>query len=111
LRGKKKQQKKLSEIAATSTDKQLTPVRIPIFEPEFREDLGWWYDRDKQKAFKILDLVQDVLRDPFQGIGRPEPLKYLDSNTWSRRIDLEHRLIYLVSHNQINFLQARYHYE
>lgn len=83
---------------------------IPVFEPEFREDLGWWYKNEPQKAFKVLDLVQDILRDPFKGIGKPEPLKYLDSDTWSRRIDLEHRIIYRITRDRIYFLQARYHY-
>lgn len=85
-------------------------ARVPVFEPEFREDLGWWYKNEPQKAFKILDIIQDVMRDPFNGIGKPEPLKYLDSDTWSRRIDLEHRVVYRVGRDCINFLQARYHY-
>jgi toxin YoeB len=85
-------------------------TRVPVFEPEFRDDLGWWYKNDPQKASKILDIVQDVLQDPFKGVGKPEPLKYLDSDTWSRRIDLEHRVVYRVGRDRINFLQARYHY-
>ena len=51
------------------------------------------------------------MTDPFQGIGKPEPLKYLDANIWSRRIDLEHRLIYRVSETQIDFVTCRFHYE
>ncbi len=47
---------------------------------------------------------------PFEGIGKPEPLKHIDFDTWSRRIDLEHRLIYRVRHDRVDFLQARYHY-
>ncbi len=85
--------------------------RVLVFEPEFREDLGWWYKNEPQKAFKILDIVQDVLRTPFKGIGKPEPLNYLNSDTLSRRIDLEHRVIYRVTRDRIDFLQARYHYE
>lgn len=85
--------------------------RVLVFEPEFREDLGWWYKNEPQKAFKVLDIVQDVLRDPFKGIGKPEPLKYLYSDTWSRRIDLEHHVVYRVTRDRIDFLQARYHYE
>ena len=74
--------------------------------------MGWWYKNDKQKAYKILDLVSEIMKDkdPFSGIGKPETLKFLDSDTWSRRIDLEHRLIYRVKAEQIDFLQARYHY-
>lgn len=84
--------------------------RVLVFEPEFSQDIGWWYKNEPQKAFKVLDIVQDVLRDPFKGIGKPEPLNYLD-DTWSRRIDLEHRVIYRVTRDRIDFLQARYHYE
>ena len=51
------------------------------------------------------------MKNPFQGIGKPEPLKYLDSNIWSRRIDLEHRLIYRITQNQIDFLACRFHYD
>jgi toxin YoeB len=65
---------------------------------------------DRKVALRVLDLVEAVLGDPFAGIGKPEPLKYLAPNTWSRRITQEHRLVYLVRDNRIDFLQARYHY-
>jgi toxin YoeB len=84
----------------------------PFFSPDFKADLRWWYRTDSKKADKILDLVADILDgNPFQGIGKPEPLKYIEVNTWSRRIDLEHRLVYQVKENCIYFLQARYHYQ
>ena len=51
------------------------------------------------------------MKEPFQGRGKPEPLKYMDANIWSRRIDLEHRLIYRVCKTQIDFLSCRFHYE
>jgi toxin YoeB len=82
-----------------------------IFDESFREDLQWWYRKDAQKANKILDLVESICVDPFSEIGKPEPLKFMEANTWSRRIDLEHRLIYQVQNESIQFLQARYHYE
>jgi toxin YoeB len=82
-----------------------------IFDEDFREDLQWWYRQDSKKANKILDLVESICIDPFSGIGKPEPLKFMEANTWSRRIDLEHRLIYRVRDESIQFLQARYHYE
>jgi toxin YoeB len=82
-----------------------------IFDEDFREDLQWWYRQDIQKANKILDLVGSICIDPFSGIGKPEPLKFMEANTWSRRIDLEHRLIYRVQNESIQFLQARYHYD
>ncbi len=103
--------KKTNKPSLTSqTEAQRANHRVPVFEEEFREDLGWWYKNDVQKAYKVLDLLQAILLDPFVGIGKPEPLKYLDADTWSRRIDLEHRVVYRVTNNQINFLQARYHY-
>ncbi|WP_295614618.1 Txe/YoeB family addiction module toxin [Chamaesiphon sp. GL140_3_metabinner_50] len=94
---------------------EITPVQIirlsPVFTTKFKADLGWWYKTDSKKAAKILDLVTAVMSDPFTGIGKPEPLKYLDSDFWSRRIDLEHRLIYIVNNEQIVFFTCRYHYE
>jgi toxin YoeB len=84
-----------------------------VFSPDFKADLRWWYRQEQKKADRIMDLVADIFDgDPFNGLGKPEPLKYFpEANTWSRRIDLEHRLIYQVDQNLIVFLQARYHYE
>ena len=102
---KKKKQNSLSQSL------QPIPNRIPGFSSQFKQDLGWWFKNDAKKAAKILDMVTAVMLDPFKGVGKPEPLKYLDSDIWSRRIDLEHRLIYRVSQNQIDFLACRFHYE
>lgn len=55
-------------------------------------------------------LIEAIMRDPCKGIGKPEPLKYLSPGTWSRRLTQEHRLVYLVRDERIDFLQARYHY-
>ena len=85
-------------------------ARAAIFQPEFREDLRHWVETDRRVALRVLDLVEAVLRDPFQGIGKPEPLKYLAAGAWSRRLTQEHRLVYLVREDRIDFLQARYHY-
>jgi toxin YoeB len=84
--------------------------RVPIFDQGFRADLAWWFKVDSAKANKILDLVSDSMRNPFAGIGKPEPLKFMDADTWSRRIDLEHRLVYRVRSDRIDFLACRYHY-
>lgn len=84
--------------------------RVALFTPAFLEDLRWWVKTDRKIALRILDLVDAVLRDPFAGIGKPEPLKYLGPGTWSRRITQEHRLVYSVGTERIDFLQARYHY-
>ncbi len=84
--------------------------RFAIFHSEFREDLRYWVKTDRSTAIRVLDLVEAVLRDPFQGAGKPEPLRYLLAGCWSRRITQEHRLVYTVSDERIDFLQARYHY-
>lgn len=81
-----------------------------VFQPEFLEDLRHWVEVDRRKALRVLELVEAVLRDPFSGIGKPEPLKHLGPGLWSRRIDQEHRLVYLVRGERVDFLQARYHY-
>ncbi|QWV95730.1 Txe/YoeB family addiction module toxin [Geomonas oryzisoli] len=81
-----------------------------MFHPEFREDLRHWVEVDRKTALRALSLVEAVMHDPFQGIGKPEPLKYLSPGVWSRRLTQEHRLVYLVSDDRIDFLQARYHY-
>jgi toxin YoeB len=67
-------------------------------------------DTDRKVALRALELVEAILRDPFAGLGKPEPLKYLASGTWSRRLTQEHRLVYLVRQDRVDFLQARYHY-
>lgn len=84
--------------------------RDAVFQPEFREDLRYWVENDRRVALRVIDLVEAVLRDPFGGIGKPEPLRHLAPNTWSRRVTQEHRLVYLVRADRIDFLQARYHY-
>ena len=84
--------------------------RTSVFHPEFISDLRYWVKTDRKVALRVLNLVEAVMRDPFSGIGKPEPLKYLLSGTWSRRLTEEHRVVYLVSESQVDFLQARYHY-
>lgn len=85
--------------------------RLAIFQPEFIEDLRHWVETDRQLAIRAFDLIEAILRDPFTGIGKPEPLKYLTPGAWSRRLTREHRIVYLVRDERIDFLQARYHYE
>ena len=84
--------------------------REAVFQKEFLEDLRFWVDTNRRVALRALDLVEAILRDPFQGLGKPEPLKYLGPGIWSRRLTEEHRVVYLVRHDRIDFLQARYHY-
>jgi toxin YoeB len=84
--------------------------RVAVFQPEFRDDLRYWVRTNRKTALRVLDIVEAVLRDPFAGIGKPEPLKYLDAAAWSRRLTQEHRIVYLVREDRVDFLQARYHY-
>jgi len=81
-----------------------------IFQKEFREDLLYWVKEDRKTALRIFKLIEATIREPTTGIGKPERLKYLQKNMWSRRITQEHRLVYLLSENRIDFLQARLHY-
>ena len=87
-----------------------TRAREAVFDPRFLDDLRYWVATDRRVALRALDLVGATLRDPFSGLGKPEPLKYLLAGTWSRRLTEEHRLVYLVTDDAICFLQGRYHY-
>ena len=84
--------------------------RSAVFQPEFREDLRFWVKTERAIASRVLDLVEAVMRDPLQGPGKPEPLRYVLACCWSRRITQEHRLVYRVTEEAVDFLQARYHY-
>jgi toxin YoeB len=88
----------------------LAEERIAVFQKECLEDLRWWVETDRRTALRVLRLIDMVLRNPTAGLGKPEPLKYLGPGLWSRRITGEHRLVYLVRSDRIDFLQARYHY-
>jgi len=81
-----------------------------VFQTEFQQDLLYWVETDRRVALRAPELVENILRDPFSGIGKPEPLKYVLAGCWSRRLTQEHRLVYRVSERRIDFLQARYHY-
>ena len=83
------------------------PVTL-ILDRDFLADLRYWTETQPRIAIKILSLVEEISRDPLRGTGKPEPLK--TSNTWSRRITQEHRLVYRVDKNQVFLLQCRYHY-
>ena len=84
--------------------------RDSVFQTEFREDLKYWVETDRKTALRIFQLVEAIMRDPFQGIGKPEPLQFLGSGIWSRRITQEHRIVCVVDHEKVDFIQARYHY-
>lgn len=81
------------------------------FAPAGWEDFTYWADKDRATYGKIRTLLKEILRTPFQGTGKPEPLKYQLGNVWSRRITEEHRLVYAIEDTQIIVLAARFHYD
>jgi toxin YoeB len=85
-------------------------VRTIEFDPSAFDDLTWWAEQDRAQAIRIIRLVRDIQRDPFAGIGKPEPLRHELAGCWSRRIDQEHRLVYQVLPEKIRILACRYHY-
>ena len=85
-------------------------MREAVFHPEFRDDLSYWVRTDRKNALRALRIVESVMRDPFLEIGKPEKLKFLGPGVWSRRLTQEHRIVYSVSSNKVDFLQARYNY-
>ena len=87
-----------------------TKQKQAVFQVEFSEDLRYWVETDRRTALRVFNLIEAIMRDPFQGIGKPEPLKFLGPGVWSRRITQEHRLVYVVSQDRIDFIQGRYHY-
>ena len=74
------------------------------------EDLAWWIKNDRKKALRIVELIFAIEREPFTGLGKPEPLKHEYSGCWSRRVDQEHRIVYEVLPDKIRILACRYHY-
>lgn len=85
-------------------------MRSLEFDTTAFEDLAWWIQQDRNKALRIVSLIKEVQREPFIGIGKPEPLRHEMKGCWSRRIDREHRLIYQVTDEKIRILACRYHY-
>jgi toxin YoeB len=84
--------------------------RESVISSKFRDDLRYWAETERRTLVKIFDLMEAICRDPFSGIGKPEPLKHKGAGMWSRRITQGHRLTYAVSEERIEFLQARYYY-
>jgi toxin YoeB len=79
-------------------------VKSLEFDPSAFEDLGWWIQKDRKKALRIIKLIKEIQRTPTEGTGKPEPLKYELSGCWSRRIDQENRLVYEVKEDTIRVL-------
>ena len=107
---KKSGQKGGGAAQGASPSSPSSRARVSVFQPEFREDLRYWVGQDARIAGRVLDLVDAIMKDPFQGIGLPEPLKYLGPNIWSRRVTQEHRIVYRVYDDRIDFIQCRLHY-
>jgi toxin YoeB len=84
-------------------------VRL-VFTSHGWDDYQHWVQTDRATLKRINRLIDDALRDPFSGIGKPEQLRHVLSGAWSRRITEEHRLVYLVDGDDLVVLQARYHY-
>jgi toxin YoeB len=81
-----------------------------VFADQGWDDFTYWVEHDRKTAKRIIRLIKDIEREPFEGLGKPEPLKHDLSGFWSRRITEEHRLVYAVDKSQILVAQARYHY-
>ena len=81
-----------------------------VFSEHAWEDYLYWQSRDKRVGRRIHQLIQAIVREPFAGIGKPEPLRHGLSGYWSRRIDEEHRIVYKVSDDSLFIAQLRYHY-
>ena len=86
------------------------PERRAVFSAHFLDDLDHWVRTDRKVALRLLRIVSQTLREPFRGIGKPEPLKRQLAGLWSRRLTQEHRVVYEVADDEIRFTQARYHY-
>jgi toxin YoeB len=85
-------------------------LRSLEFDAAAFEDLAWWVEQDRPQALRIIRLIRETQREPFAGLGKPEPLRHELSGCWSRRISQEHRLVYQVQKDKIRILACRYHY-
>jgi len=81
-----------------------------VFAEQAWEDYLFWQQTDRKKLRRINQLIEAIVREPFAGIGKPEPLRFQWSGWWSRRIDDEHRLVYKVEEDRVLLAQCRYHY-
>jgi len=97
-------------LTQSSNKERASSKRDAVFHPEFRDDLRYWVRTYRKVSLRAFDLIEAIMRDPFTGIGKPEPLRFVLAGAWSRRLTQEHRIVYLVSGSRIDFLQARYHY-
>ena len=85
-------------------------MRRIAFLPAAFKDFRYWIEHDERMYKRLIGLLEDMLHDPFRGIGKPEPLKYELVGLWSRRINDEHRLVYKVTEDEIVIVSCRFHY-
>ena len=81
-----------------------------LFTPDSWQDYLYWQKNDRKILKRINELIKDVQRSPFEGIGKPEPLRHQLWGCWSRRIDQEHRLVYEITESEIRIIACRFHY-
>ena len=81
-----------------------------LLTPRAQSELDYWVKKDSRMVLKIFALIRDIQRDPFSGLGKPEPMRHKYQGLWSRRITQEHRLVYSVTDEQIAIVQCRFHY-
>ena len=81
-----------------------------LFSPHAWEDYQYWLQADKKMIRRIIELIKDTVRNPYEGIGKPEPLKHTLAGFWSRRITDEHRIVYRISGGNLEIAQLRFHY-
>ncbi|MFB2893931.1 Txe/YoeB family addiction module toxin [Aerosakkonemataceae cyanobacterium BLCC-F50] len=98
------------DIPQSESPQEESSKRDLVFDVGFLEDLTFWVETNRKTALRLLSLIEEIRRNPFTGTGKPERLKYQDANVWSRRLTQSDRIVYLVSEDRIEFLQARYHY-
>ena len=105
-----KKSKKKSPGAAKPRARARPAVVEIYYTSQAQEDIAWWWKHDQKLAERIETLIADIRRNPFSGIGKPEPLKHGWQGYWSRRINDEHRLVYRLEAGVLYVAQARYHY-
>ena len=81
-----------------------------LFTSKSWEDYLYWQNNDRKILKRVNDIIKDIIRTPYEGIGKPEPLKYDYNGYWSRRINQEHRLVYKTDNNTLYIAQCKYHY-
>jgi toxin YoeB len=107
---KKPQPENLEPEPKPEASQEDSSKRELVFDVRFLEDLTFWVDTNRKIALRLLSVVEEIGRNPFEGTGKPERLKYQDANVWSRRLTEKDRIVYVVNDDRIEFLQCRYHY-